>query len=166
MNGDQQNYDPDDAPSGGGLAVTDIYFVLFRRKWLIVFGLLLGVLAAGAMWKLRKPLFQSDAKLLVKYVVETTAPASLVGDSQVNKVDDNGASVIGSEIEILTSLDIAHEVARTVGPSRILPRLENTNDVASAAEYILRKLTTLPLQRTKIIWLRLWVTRLTTSPSQ
>lgn len=150
MSTEQQNLDVEGAPSGGGLAVTDIYFVLFRRKWIIVLGLILGVLAAAALWKIRQPPYVSDAKLLVKFVIETPPQATA---QQINKIEDNGASVIGSEIEILTSQDIARHVAAVVGPERIVARGENSDITNDAAAFILKKLNATPLQRTKIIYL-------------
>ncbi len=153
MNSESQILDADGAAAGGGLAVTDIYYVLFRRKWFIVFGLLVGLLAAGALWKMRQPPFTSDAKILVNYVVDRTATVPTGGESQINKIDDNGASVIGSEIEILTSQDIALEVARKIGPERIVSSANSSNAVEEAAAYILRKLSARQLQRTKIIYL-------------
>ncbi len=153
MNADSQNVDADGSPAGGGLAVTDIYYVLFRRKWFIVLGLLLGLLAAGALWKLRQPPFVSDAKILVNYVVDRTAAVPTGGESQINRIEDNGASVIGSEIEILTSQDIALEVARKIGPGRIVSSENPSNAVQEAAAYILRKLSARQLQRTRIIYI-------------
>ena len=154
MSIEDQTRDDESDPAGGGMGITDIYFVLFRQKWMVMGGVLLGIIAAVGLWKLKQPLFQSDAKLLVKYVVETRAPASLTGESQVHSPDDSGASVIGSEIEILTSVDIAQHVARLIGPARILPAGSDTNDVPRAAGLILKNLRVLPLQRSKIITLR------------
>src|SRR5262245_26019441 len=99
--------------TSSGLAITDVYFVLFRRKWLVLFGALCGVLAAGAMWKLKQPLFQSEAKLLVKYVADTPAFVPLGPEVKVQYPDESGATVLNSEIEILESVDLLQQVART-----------------------------------------------------
>ena len=53
MSSDYQTPDGETGSTGGGLAITDVYFVLFRRKWLILLGATLGVLVACGMWKLR-----------------------------------------------------------------------------------------------------------------
>ncbi len=154
MSSEYQTQDTESDSASGGMGITDVYYVLFRRKWLVLAGVLLGFVAAGAFWKLKQPLYQSDAKLLVKYVVELRAPMSLAGESQVQSPDDSGASVIGSEIEILTSVDIAQHVAAVVGPEKILPPGADTNDVPRAAGVILKNLKVLPLQRSKIITIR------------
>ena len=50
--------------------LSDILFALFRRKWTIVFCTLLGLAAAAAFFILFPPAYQSQAKLLVRYVLE------------------------------------------------------------------------------------------------
>ena len=73
MPADNQTPDAEFDDSGGGIEITDVYFILFRRKWLILGGILLGALAAAGLWKVRQPLYESDAKLMVKYVLDTPA---------------------------------------------------------------------------------------------
>ena len=50
--------------------LSDILFALFRRKWTIVLCTLLGIAAAAAFFVLFPPAYQSQAKLLVRYVLE------------------------------------------------------------------------------------------------
>ena len=50
--------------------LSDILFALFRRKWIIVLCTLLGIAAAAAFFVLFPPAYQSQAKLLVRYVLE------------------------------------------------------------------------------------------------
>jgi uncharacterized protein involved in exopolysaccharide biosynthesis/Mrp family chromosome partitioning ATPase len=154
MSSDYQTQDAETGSSGGGLAITDVYFVLFRRKWLVLTGATLGVLAACGMWKLKKPLFESEAKLLVKYVVDT--PVFVVPGTEVKfqNPDESGAGIMNSEIEILQSVDIFQHVAQVVTPGRILPKGANPNDVDRAAGEIGKKLRVVPLQRSKIILLK------------
>ena len=154
MSSEYQTQDAESDPASEGMGITDVYYILFRRKWLVVIGAFLGLMAAVGLWKLKQPLYQSEAKLLVKYVVEVRAATSFAGESKVQSPDDSGASVIGSEIEILTSVDIAQSVAGIVGPEKILPPGSDTNDVARAAGIILKNLRVLPLQRSKIITIR------------
>src|SRR5688572_9257676 len=89
-----------------GLSLDDIYFVLFRRKWIILFFALLGTAAAVAVYVLHKPIYRSESKLLVRYVVESKSLMPLGDNSQVRSADSGGNSIISSEIEILTSLDL------------------------------------------------------------
>src|SRR5882672_5379594 len=147
MNKDDYTRDLDSEPSPASLGLTDVYFVLFRRKWLVLSGVVLGVLAAAALWKLRPPLYQSQAKLLVRYVLEPRSPA-LGADPQMRTPD--GGSVIGTEAEILSSLDIAQEVAGVVGPDKILGKAENSNDLSSAGNVILKNLRVEPSPHSSI----------------
>src|SRR5215471_4083330 len=91
-----------------GINVSDILFAVFKFKWTIVFCTLLGLAVAAAVFYWFPPGYQSQAKLLVRYVVErsgvdpidnTTRPNQ--GSSGNPKVD----SIIDSEVQILTSWD-------------------------------------------------------------
>jgi len=154
MNSDFQAQDTDAGASGGGLAITDVYYVLFRRKWIAVVGVLLGALVAAGLWKLKQPLYESEAKLLVKYVVEPQAIVPLGTEVRVQNPDESGAAVLNSEIEILKSVDILQHVAGAVGSEKILPKGAATNDVDRAAGIISKRLRTVPLQKSKIIVLQ------------
>ncbi len=105
--------------SSGGMNLNDIYFVLFRRKWMIILFALLGIAAAGFLYLKYKPVYRSDAKLLVRYVVEDK-PFMPGENSQVRSPDLAGTTIIYSEIQILTSLDLLSKVAEEVGPEKIL----------------------------------------------
>ena len=154
MNSDHQTRDAEAGSSGGGLAITDVYFVLFRRKWIVFVGVILGALVATALWKMKQPLFESEAKLLVRYVVDTPAIVPLGTEVRIQNPDESGAAVLNSEIEILKSGDNYQHVARAVGPERLLPKGADSNDVDRAAGIIAKRLRTVPLQRSKIIVLQ------------
>src|SRR5580765_4176771 len=62
----QLNQDPPPPPPG--MSMADVYFVMFRRKWFVLAGLVLGLAAAAALWKVKTPLFSSTAKVLVMSV--------------------------------------------------------------------------------------------------
>lgn len=154
MSADNQTPDAEFEDPGAGIEITDIYYMLFRRKWLIFGGILFGVLAAAGLWKLRQPLYESDAKLLVKYVVETPAMVVPGTEVRVQNPDEGGAGVLNSEIEILNSVDLVQHVVRVVGPGRILPEGADTNDVDRAAGIVSKHFKAVPLQRSKILSLR------------
>lgn len=154
MPADNQTPDAEFDDSGGGIEITDVYFILFRRKWLILGGILLGALAAAGLWKVRQPLYESDAKLMVKYVLDTPAIVIPGTEVRVQNPDEGGAGVLNSEIEILNSVDLVQHVVRVVGPGRILPAGADTNDVDRAAAIVSRNFKAVPLQRSKILSLR------------
>ena len=139
MSGDYQP-DENSTPNTVSIGLADVYFVLFRRKWLILFCAVMGVVAAGALWKMRKPLFQSQAKLLVRYILEDRALASPGTDPQVRVADSTGGGLNATEGEILYSLDIANEVAAVVGPEKIVAVTGDGTEMARAAQMILKNL--------------------------
>ena len=102
-----------------GLQLNDVLFVLFKRKWTVVLCGLLGVIAAAAVYFLWPAMYQSEAKLLVRYVVERSGVDPVEAEKAVTASSDEGERVIGAEIEILTSWDLAVQVADAVGPNRL-----------------------------------------------
>src|SRR5947209_3385247 len=136
----------DEAQQPPGLNVSDIAFILFRHKWKILFCATLGILAAVAVYALRPPLYQSEAKLLVRYVVERSA---------IDAVDSGGKAAgsqgINSEVEILTSWDLALQVAETVGVDRLVGGPQSEGTPAAAAYSILRNLEVGAVKETNII---------------
>lgn len=154
MPAENQTPDVELDDSDGGIEITDIYFILFRRKWLILGGILLGVLAAAGVWKLRQPLYESDAKLMVRYVIDTPAMVVPGTEVRVQNPDEGGTGVLNSEIEILNSVDLVQHVVRVVGPARILPEGADTNDVDRAAAMVSRRFKAVPMQRSKILSLQ------------
>ena len=105
-----------DTPTASSLGMADILFAVFKHKWKILVGALIGFLAALAVLIFDSPMYESHAKLLVRYVLERT-PIDPV-DASSGKTSDN---VIGSEVEILTSWDLAMQVAEAIGVKRLLP---------------------------------------------
>ena len=62
-------------PPSAGLTPEDIYFVLFRRKWLILGGSAAGILAAAGVYLTMPKMYVSEAKIAVPYVLETKMPS-------------------------------------------------------------------------------------------
>ncbi len=139
MSGDSQS-NADNLPNTMSIGLADVYFVLFRRKWLILSCAVMGIIAAGALWKLKKPLFQSQAKLLVRYVLEERSLASPGTDPQVRTADSTGGGLTATEGEILYSLDLANEVATAVGAEKIVAATGDGTEMARAAHMILKNL--------------------------
>jgi polysaccharide biosynthesis transport protein len=103
------------------LSLADIYYVLFRHKWKIVLCSALGIVGAILIHTITPTLYQSEARLLVRYIV-AESKSSGPAESPAAKilVDERGASIMMTEREILSSLDLAEEVARAIGPEKIL----------------------------------------------
>jgi succinoglycan biosynthesis transport protein ExoP len=123
------------------MTLGDIYYVLFRHKWRILICTIVGVLAAGALFKFRPPPFQSEAKLFIRYVVTENKTLGPAGDGSIKSPDQRGETIMDSELEILTSLDLAKRVAESVGPDKILAKIGGGSDVAHAALVVQTGLT-------------------------
>lgn len=87
-----------------------------------------GFAAATAVLVLREPLYESRAKLLVRYVLSRDAVDSR--QSQAAPGGGRADPVILTEIEILNSTDLARSVATDVGSSRIAPGADATGAAA------------------------------------
>jgi uncharacterized protein involved in exopolysaccharide biosynthesis/Mrp family chromosome partitioning ATPase len=130
------------------LNVQDVFYVLFKHKWKILVSAVIGICAAAAVYFLAVRVYESQAKLLVRYVVDTSAIDHVDSRATVGPSSEN---LINSEVEILTSWDLAVQVANAVGVERLLPRSEGAADVSKAARNIRLALTVSALKGTNII---------------
>jgi len=116
------------------IALGDIYYILFRHKWKIMILAVLGVVASLILPYVWPQSYQSEAKLLIKYVAESSAPTgSAVDGSRTLYVDSAGRNIINTELHIISSLDLAQEVATNVGPAKIIG---HEGDAVTAAAMI------------------------------
>ena len=104
-----------------GMHLSAILFALFKRKWTIILFALLGIIAAATFYFLYPPVYQSQAKLLVRYVLERSAVDPIEDEALGHIQQHDTDKVIGAEIAILTSWDLAVQVAQAIGPKRLLP---------------------------------------------
>jgi uncharacterized protein involved in exopolysaccharide biosynthesis/Mrp family chromosome partitioning ATPase len=102
-----------------GIHLSDILFALFKRKRTIMGCAAVGIIAAAAVYFLYPSSYESEAKLLVRYVLERRGVDPIDGANSAGPNDTD--KVIGAEIEILTSWDLAVQVAEALGPQRLLP---------------------------------------------
>jgi uncharacterized protein involved in exopolysaccharide biosynthesis/Mrp family chromosome partitioning ATPase len=101
-----------------GIHLSDILFALFKRKWTIILCALLGIIAAAAFYFLYPPLYESEARLLVRYVLERSA-VDPIDANRPNVTGKTTDSIIDAEVQILTSWDLALQVADAIGPKRL-----------------------------------------------
>src|SRR5262245_20045814 len=104
-----------------GIQLSDIFFAVFKRKRTIIFCALVGIVAAAMVHFLSPRVYESQAKLLVRYVLERSAVDPIEGTKPTFQSSNDADRVIGAEIEILTSWDLAMQVAQAIGPKRLLP---------------------------------------------
>ena len=122
--------EPDFSAGAPSFQIGDIYYTLFRHKWKILSCWVVAFAVAVAFYKLNPSLYMSEAKLLIKYVVTEGKSMGPGHDESVVKttIDERGDSIIRSEIEILTSLDLTVEVAKNIGPEKLMANSRQPSD--------------------------------------
>ena len=116
----------------------DILYVIFRHKWKILIISGLGIIATFLVPFFAPRMYQSEAKLLIKYVLESKSARQIASnnDSQMQRVDSQGESIINTELQVLSSLDLARDVARVMTPERILAKSGGGTNLEAAAALI------------------------------
>jgi succinoglycan biosynthesis transport protein ExoP len=121
----------------GGFGAQDVMFVLFKHKWLILLFALAGFGAAGYLFANRVPLYKSHSKLLVRYVIQRENVDEFQAQSAPQGAPGKPDSVINTEIEILTSVDLAISVAEKIGVERLIPGSGGNASLSDGAGVIL-----------------------------
>lgn len=128
---------PPNTSGGLSLSPREILHMLFRNKWKIMLCTVLGFGVAVYFYTTLPAPFQSTAKLMVRFVIETAPMLPGVQDDGVNITSTSsrgGEAVMINEIEILTSWDLAREVAQKVGPAVVLNDESSSNVLSAAAQ--------------------------------
>src|SRR3979411_524946 len=108
-------------------SVGDVFYALFKHKWKILSGAIIGMCTAFITDAGYTPLYESTAKLLVRYVIDR----SMV-DPEAGRAPKLAENILASEIEILTSWDLAVEVVDAVGIKRLLPGADSSAKTEAA----------------------------------
>ena len=108
---------PENEPST--FTVHNALLAAFKHKWLIIITTLAGLLAAAGVWFLYPVPYASQAKLLVRYVLERSAVDPVESASTATRRSPE--TVVTSEVEILRSWDLAMQLAEALGVKRLLP---------------------------------------------
>src|SRR6185503_16094591 len=130
IEGRQTKREPMEIPSLG-LKLSDIYYILFRQKWLIAACLALGLIISVIVFLAQETLYGSEAKLLVRYVVEMKSSEAQSG-APVKQTETGGETALNSEMELITSLDLCEQVAKLVGAEKVLGKNGGSNTTAAA----------------------------------
>lgn len=133
-----------------GLTLGDIYYVLFRHKWKLLFCVTTALAAAGYIYFTKPSPYLSEAKLYIRYVVADKAIGPTV-DRSAKSPDQRGETIMNSEKEILTSVDLMRRVVETVGAQRILGKAGGGNDTAAALAIVRRNLTVIAPRASSIM---------------
>jgi uncharacterized protein involved in exopolysaccharide biosynthesis/Mrp family chromosome partitioning ATPase len=129
------------APS---LTPTDFAIVAFKHKWKVLLCTIAGLTAATVFYFTNPPQYESDAKILVRYVVERSAVDPVDGQSG-NASNRPNDTVLNSEVEILNSWDLFEQVAQEIGPNRLCPATPDaTTDSGARAIAVGLTVTSVP----------------------
>jgi uncharacterized protein involved in exopolysaccharide biosynthesis/Mrp family chromosome partitioning ATPase len=128
------HHNPSHSTASVSLSLGDVYYILFRHKWKILVISLIGVLGFFVVpWVMPKS-YVSEAELLIRYVTETKTPTGVGGgDNRVQMLDSRADSIINTEMQILTSQDLALQVATNFGAEKILAKVGGGKDPLVAA---------------------------------
>lgn len=123
-------------PEHSSFNLGNILFAIFKWKRTILGFTLGGILAAASVYFFYPKVYESDARLLVRYVLERSGfdPVDgLTGQSGRGGTGLTNDGVIAAEVAILTSWDLSVQVAEALGPNRVLPDVKAPSVVGAAA---------------------------------
>jgi polysaccharide biosynthesis transport protein len=123
-------------PEHSNFNLSNILSAIFKWKRTILGFTLGGILAAASVYFFYPKVYESDARLLVRYVLERSGfdPVDgLTGQSGRSGTGLTNDGVIGAEVAILTSWDLSVQVAEALGPNRVLPDVKAPTVVGAAA---------------------------------
>lgn len=119
-----------------GFKLHDILYILFKHKWKIIIPSVLGFLVAAALAfrsEAVAPSFETQADLLVKYVVERNAS----DPDAPNTVKGAGPmEVMNTELQILKSFNVALETVEKLGPENVMDSGGKAPTKVEAATYL------------------------------
>src|SRR5947207_10565602 len=123
-------------PESSSLNLRNILFAIFKWKRIILGFVLFGIVAAAGIYFFDPTVYESDGRLLVRYVLERSAvdPVDAMSGQSGNRgtgITNDG--VIAAEVSILTSWDLSVQVAEALGPNRVLPDTKGATVVGAAA---------------------------------
>jgi polysaccharide biosynthesis transport protein len=121
-------------PEHSNFNLRNILFAIFKWKRTILGFTLGGILAAAGVYFFYPTVYESDARLLVRYVLERSGfdPVDAMSGSAKGGTGITNDGVIAAEVSILTSWDLSVQVAETLGPNRVLPGAKAPTVVGAA----------------------------------
>src|ERR1043166_9130790 len=93
-------------PHHSGTQLNDVVFALFKRKRTVLVCGLLGIIAAATVYFLWPAMYESRAKLLVRYVLERSGVDPVEAEKAETASSNEAERAIGAEMEIVTSWDL------------------------------------------------------------
>ena len=136
------------------MSAREIISLLFRERIAVLIALVIPVLLAVGGYLAAAPTYTATSKLLLGSTQKSDNKAD-VGQQNANAPFVTKQEVVNSEIEILTSRDLARATIEDVGLGELYPALDDTAspDIAAerAIERFSRDLTVKPVKNSDII---------------
>src|SRR5437588_8480038 len=124
-------------PEPSNLNLRNILSAIFKWKRFILGFTVFGIVAAAGIYFFYPTVYESDARLLVRYVLERSGfdpvDGTLGRSSGGSGTGLTNDGVIAAEVSILTSWDLSVQVAEALGPNRVLPDVKAPTVVGAAA---------------------------------
>jgi uncharacterized protein involved in exopolysaccharide biosynthesis/Mrp family chromosome partitioning ATPase len=135
------------------LNLSSILLPVFKRKKTVLISTLAGAIAAAAVYFLWPHTYESDAALLVRYVLDRSAvdPETLAGGAVGSIATKTNDTFINAEVSILKSWDLAVQVAEALGPKRVLPDAKGDPSINQAAGAIFSGLNVVSSKNSNVI---------------
>ena len=112
-------------------SIRDFYFVIFRQKWKIIIFFLTVVTVVTVGTLISSPIYQSEAKLLIRVGRESVSLDPTASTGQTISIGQQREAEVKSELEILKSQDLVERVVDTIGPAAFLHPAEETNGAST-----------------------------------
>jgi succinoglycan biosynthesis transport protein ExoP len=139
-------------PPSTAMSLGDVYFILFRHKWMILFFSFAGILGAILLlFVVKPPQYQSEAMLSILYVVDGKSLNPPGDEQSARPLNEGSESIINTELAILHSLDVAKQVVQAMTPERILAKAGGGADINRAAFLVSKGLTVETIPDSSII---------------
>jgi uncharacterized protein involved in exopolysaccharide biosynthesis/Mrp family chromosome partitioning ATPase len=139
-------------PPSTAISLGDIYFILFRQKWIILFFSFAGIMGAIVLlFVIKPPQYQSEAMLSIRYVVEGKALNPPGDEQNTISLNERSDSIINTELATLHSLDLAEQVVQAVTPEKILAKVGGGTDTNRAAFLVRSGLTVEQIPESSVI---------------
>lgn len=135
------------------LNLSSILLAIFKRKKIILISTAAGAIAAAAVFFLWPHSYESDATLLVRYVLDRSAvdPESRDGRTVGSVATKTTDTFINAEVSILQSWDLAVQVAEALGAKRVLPDAKGDPSINAAAGAIYSGLNVVTTKNSNVI---------------
>lgn len=104
--------------------VKRLFFIVSRHKVMLAVCTMAGLVAAGVIFFTTPTVYRSEARLLLRYVADSTILDSAAAGERIVSPDRSGENIINSEMEVLTSRDLVEQVVTELGEDKFVGRNE------------------------------------------